>query len=159
DKYTIPEQVKLRYILVSSQGRSAAETRKLAEEARAKLVANENFAAVADAYSGDRRFRSNRGEIGPLPYGKLPAEIPQAPKTMKVGEVSPLIESPNGYYIATITLRTPEKTHPFDSVKAQIIAAEETKYAREQVDKKLGEFLDKQTEYYLDNIDAMRVDI
>src|SRR5262249_5485338 len=115
---------------------------------------------VAKNYSNDPAYRANQGEYGPMAYEELPREISPAARALKdKSQVSELIETPSGYYVVVLVNRTPSSVAPFEKVKGEIIMAEQKEFVRNMVDRKLGEFMDKDTQYYLDNIEGMRVDI
>lgn len=71
-------------------------------------------------------------EIGPLPFGTTPflPELLAVAKTLPIGQVSDIIETPHGFEIIQITQRTDEYQKPFEEVKEQIqkdLAAEQLK--------------------------------
>lgn len=138
-RYAIPEKVKFRHILVSFQGRTREETHRRAEEARAKLLAKESFLRTAREYSNDPTLRGNDGVIGPAPYSLLLPQLAAAARTSPLDAVSDLIESPEGYHIIIVLERRPGSVVPFEKAKKTIIEAEQAKFRKAAVDKKLAE--------------------
>jgi peptidyl-prolyl cis-trans isomerase SurA len=95
-------------ILVAYQGslrappgtwRKKEDARKLAETAAEKLRAGAEFAAVAGRFSDDVATSKQGGELGTFAPGMLPPEPDKAFSSLKVGEVSGVVESPFGFHI------------------------------------------------------------
>ncbi|HET9956536.1 MAG TPA: peptidylprolyl isomerase [Polyangiaceae bacterium] len=78
--------------------------RKRAEEARARLVAGEEFASVAaDLSSGPSALIG--GELGCLTksYGLGAEELMRAVETLKPREISNVVETPRGFHVLQVT--------------------------------------------------------
>ena len=138
-RYSIPEKVKFRHILVSFQGRTKEEARKRAEEARARLVAKEPFLRVAREYSNDPTLRGNDGVIGPAAYSILVPQLAEASRKSPIDAVSDVIESQDGYHIIIVLERKPASVVPFEKAKKALIEGEQAKFRKAAVDKKLAE--------------------
>ena len=159
-QYRFPDKVKFRHILVSFQGRTHEEALKRAQQARSKLLANEPFLRVAREYSNDPTLRGNDGVIGFAPYDKLLPQLAQAAKTSPLNEVSQPIESSEGYHLIIVLEREGAYTVPFAAVRKSLIDAEQTKYRKAEVDKKLAAIVNsKEITMYTDNIAALKTDI
>ncbi|MDD5759012.1 MAG: SurA N-terminal domain-containing protein [Desulfobulbaceae bacterium] len=78
--------------------KSAAEARQAAENARKQLAAGENFAAVASALS-DLPSKEDGGDIGVFEKQELAAHMKDAVLSLKPGETSDIIETPDSYQI------------------------------------------------------------
>jgi len=85
-----PEQIQLR--------------RTRAEEALRKLKQGADFNQVSATYS-DAPNALQGGELGWRPMGRLPAIFSQAVGGMKVGDVSAVLRSPNGFHIVKLVER------------------------------------------------------
>jgi len=160
ERYRIPERVTFRYVMVDSAGRTRAEARKRADEARAKLVAKEGFGAIVREYSNEPSARANGGEWGPLGYPDAPAPIRDVLPKLKPGEVSDVIEVGDTFHIVALQERYRAKVVPFDEVKKDLIENEQVKYRRVVLDKMLGEITaSKDVTIYTDNIAKLRVEV
>jgi len=69
-----------------------------AEKALAELKAGTDFAQVSAAYS-DAQNALQGGSMGWRSDAKLPELFVDAVKNLKVGEITPILHSPNGYHI------------------------------------------------------------
>ncbi|MFB3920767.1 MAG: peptidylprolyl isomerase [Terriglobia bacterium] len=67
----------------------------------ARVRSGEDFAAVAQAYSEDARTAAGGGDMGFLPASALASNAPlrQAVTSLRVGDVSPIMRSGDGYHI------------------------------------------------------------
>jgi peptidyl-prolyl cis-trans isomerase C len=159
DHFKIEERVKLQHIMVDRQGRTKEEALKRIDEARNRLLAHENFYAVAREYSNDPAYRQTQGDVGPATYSELPPELAAVARKLKPGEVSDVIDAFDGLHVIVLTERRPSAVIPFEKVKANLIKAEETKYKRGVLDRKLGEITqNKDVVIYTDNIAALKTE-
>jgi peptidyl-prolyl cis-trans isomerase C len=159
-RFTDPERVQFKHILVSFQGRSQEEARRLAEEARQKLVAGEGFSRIAREYSNDPTLRNNDGVIGPVPYRNLVQELAQGTRTAEIGKPSGLIKSSEGYHVVVVQERLPSAQIPFEKAKKDLIEADEVKYRRGIMEKKLAEITtSKEITLYTDEIASLKTEV
>jgi peptidyl-prolyl cis-trans isomerase SurA len=87
--------------------RTRAEARKRAEEARARLVAGEEFHALLEEYGEEPVYRQSHGIAAVFSEssapedveGMLPGIFAWQVLRMKPGEVSPVIETPFGFHV------------------------------------------------------------
>src|SRR5579885_622520 len=96
DRFSDPEQVRLRHIVVSlpadaDEARRAA-ARKKAEDLLARIRAGADFAAVAKQASDDAASAAKGGELGLVARGRLPAAVEDAAFALEPGKVSDVIE-------------------------------------------------------------------
>jgi parvulin-like peptidyl-prolyl isomerase len=159
-RYAIPEKVRFRHILVSFQGRTREETRRRAEEARAKLLAKEPFLRTAREYSNDPTLRGNDGVIGPAPYSILMPQLAEAAKKAPLDAVSDLIESSEGYHIIIVLDRRSGSVVAFEKAKKTLIEAEQAKFRKAAVDKKLAEITHStDITLYTDDIAKLKTEV
>ena len=96
------EEYSLLHILVTVPEAAAPEAIKArrlkAEEALAKLRKGADFNQVSSTYS-DAPNALQGGDLGWRPAGRLPSIFIQAATSMKIGELSALLRSPNGFHI------------------------------------------------------------
>ncbi len=74
----------------------AASDREKAETIRKQIVSGASFFDLARANSQDANSAKNGGFLGDLPVDQLPASWTQAALQLQPGELSPVIETPNG---------------------------------------------------------------
>lgn len=112
------EQVHARHILVNSSAVALA----LLEQIRGGA----DFGQLAQQASLDTTTRSNGGDLGWFPRGKLVAkELEDAAFALQPGQVSEVIQSALGYHIVQTLERDPaRKLEGNDLVDAQRLAAE-----------------------------------
>ncbi|MCW5623622.1 MAG: peptidylprolyl isomerase [Burkholderiales bacterium] len=96
------DEFNLLHILVTVPEAGSPEQLKArrarAEEALAKLKGGADFTQVSASYS-DAPNALQGGELGWRAPGRLPTIFVQAVATMKPGDLSPILRSPNGFHI------------------------------------------------------------
>ena len=99
------DEYSLAHILVSVPEQATPEELRLrrtrAETALAQLKSGADFRQVAASFS-DAPDALQGGEMGWRPAGRLPSIFLEALRTMKVGEVSPILRSPAGFHIVKL---------------------------------------------------------
>lgn len=101
-KFSRPQQIKLSMITLR-KNRSADETaaREEAVRLRGRLLAGENFATLAKEFSHDPKA-VNGGDWGWITPQDLRAELRQGLDTLKVGDISDILETPDAFYVARV---------------------------------------------------------
>lgn len=101
-KFSRPQQIKLSMITLRKD-RSADETvaREEAVRLRGRLLAGENFATLAKEFSHDPKA-VNGGDWGWITPQDLRAELRQGLDTLKVGDISDILETPDAFYVARV---------------------------------------------------------
>lgn len=111
-------RVKFRHILV--------DTRAQAEAARARVLAGEEFGALARELSKDNATRGAGGLLASIPYGGeapnsgLDKDFVEQVRNWKVGEVTDPLRSQRGWNIALVEEKVDPGTKPLEEVRAQI---------------------------------------
>jgi peptidyl-prolyl cis-trans isomerase C len=124
EEYVLPERVRLRQILVSD-----AET---AARARRRIEDGEDFASVARNVSeGPNAERG--GDQGELAREDLPRSYAEAVFALDAGEVSPVLESPDGFRLFQVVERLPRRILPVETVAGEI----EEELRRQERDRRL----------------------
>src|SRR5271170_7994515 len=83
DKYRAPEEVKASHILFETRKSAPEAALARAKEARAKLLAGADFAALAKEISDDPSARVNDGELGWFGEAKLDSGFAKAAFALK----------------------------------------------------------------------------
>jgi peptidyl-prolyl cis-trans isomerase C len=125
NSFKVPESVHALLILLPATEQAAPaereEAKRLAEEARTKAAAGEDFGALARQYSQDPSAQRG-GDIGFVPRGVMFPNAEQVAFGLKVGEVSSVIETPKGYTVFKVVDRKPESIPTFDEIKQGLMA-------------------------------------
>jgi peptidyl-prolyl cis-trans isomerase SurA len=101
---TVVLQQEVRHILIRASALLPDEQlRSRLERIRDRIVAGEDFGAVARLQSEDTNTRALGGNLGWLTPGELPGEFEQALDPLSVNEVSPVFQTAAGWHIAQIT--------------------------------------------------------
>ncbi|MBP6440251.1 MAG: peptidylprolyl isomerase [Caldilineaceae bacterium] len=85
--------------------RDDAATLALANELRARILAGEDFAALAAEYSDDVGSGQNGGDLGWFGRGMMVAPFEEAAFSLPVGEVSEPVKTDFGYHLIEVTER------------------------------------------------------
>jgi len=138
EQYTEPEEYTLQAVYISSEGKIEEEIQGKKEEIQGKLDAGEDFNTVASEYSEGPEKESN-GDLGSFKRGELAKSLEQAVEGLKAGELTPWIETPNGWYILKLKDRKESHLKEFDECRKGI----EEKLFGERNQEKLQEYLQK----------------
>lgn len=109
-----PTEVRISEIVLKVQGSGSVGDRAAALQ-RANTVLAElrapgsNFAAVARAQSDDAVVARQGGDRGFVRFDDMPPPLATAAENLQVGQVSEIIEGPDGYHIISVTeVRAPD---------------------------------------------------
>lgn len=97
--------IKLRQVLIRTEGRSEEEAKQKVEEAKEKIESGEDFADVARALS-DAPDAGEGGLIGTVAEKDLSSEIFDAVFSLDVGEISGIVKTPAGLHIFKVEDKT-----------------------------------------------------
>ena len=120
--YVRPEQVALREIEVSTQGKSPDELpalKKKAETALKRVQDGEDFGEIAKRYS-DSSTKDQGGFLGVYKRGELAKELEDKVFNMKRNELTEVLETKQGYLILQVVERYEEGQQPLDKVRNEI---------------------------------------
>jgi hypothetical protein len=137
-KYQKPEEVRISDIAVAIKDRGEDAALARAREARQRLVAGADFAAVAREYSDDATTREKGGA---LPFVTAKALAPDYARSVfaltKVGEISEPIKAPSAYHVVRLEERRPSRVQPFEDVQDAIMSDLRQRYVKEQRDARI----------------------
>lgn len=125
-KYQGNEQRQASHILIGFNGNATAEEKAAAKEKAESILkqvkANpKNFEKLAIEFSQDTGSAAKGGDLGSFGRGAMVKPFENAAFSMKVGDISDLVESEFGYHIIKLTGITGESSD-FDSMKLKIKA-------------------------------------
>ena len=138
DSYRQPERVKVRHILIKTQGKPKEEAPKLrakAEDLLKQLQHGGNFAELAKANSEDPGSAVKGGELGDIVRGQTVPNFEKAAFSLKPGELSGIVETEYGYHILQVESKQEAHTQNFDEVKPQLLAEAQKQAAAENLRK------------------------
>lgn len=121
--YTIPAQVKLRMIVLRDEGADlpdAGNKKGMAEEIRAKIKEGADFEQMAVMYSEDPSTQELGGDWGWIERGTLNEQLAKVAFSMGKGDVSPVLQMANSYYILFIEDRENARVKPMSEVREEI---------------------------------------
>ena len=131
-KYSTPEQLQASHILFETRTRSPAEARKLADDARARVVAGADFNALAREISEDRSAKTNSGRLDWFQRSEMdPAFADAAFALAKPGDLSMPVLSSFGWHVVRLDARRPAVERSYDEVRDSILAELKQKYVND----------------------------
>lgn len=128
-----PVEFRASHILIGVEPAATRDERekkfKLATDLLVKIKAGEDFVKLAMRYSTDEGSAPVGGDIGSFHKGMAEESFEKAVLSLKVGEVSDVVETLYGYHIIKLTDVKPETQLGFDDVKKDIKGKLEKKRA------------------------------
>jgi peptidyl-prolyl cis-trans isomerase SurA len=125
-EFTTPAEVTLREILIAvpttDRGVNVAqddEARARAEELRKRLLAGEPFPRLAGEFSSSAS-KANGGLIGPFQLDDLAPSLQKALGAMKVGDITEVLSTTQGYQILKLESRSDTKVRTLDEARAAV---------------------------------------
>jgi peptidyl-prolyl cis-trans isomerase NIMA-interacting 1 len=103
-----PTRIGARHVLIQYMGAKSApssivRTREqayaVAREVWKRAKGGEDFARLAVEYSDEPNAGSRGGSLGVFGHGQMVQQFEDAAFALKVGEISPIVETPFGYHI------------------------------------------------------------
>lgn len=118
--YQLGDQVKLRMITINQPpGATKGTAAKIAGEVLAKIKDGASFGEMASVYS-DGSARANQGDRGWVERSFLKKELSDVAFNLKAGQVSDVVEQPEGAYILLVEEARISYTRPLDEVRDEI---------------------------------------
>jgi peptidyl-prolyl cis-trans isomerase C len=126
DKFTVPESVHVRHILIAKAAgdddKTVAEKKSKVENLRKQLLAGADFAEVAKNNS-DCPSKSNGGDLGIFSRGEMVKPFENAAFTQEKNAIGPVVETNYGYHIIQVLEHLSSKTMSLDETTKAKIAA------------------------------------
>jgi foldase protein PrsA len=139
--YGTPEQVKASHILLA--------TKAEADAVLAELKKGADFATLASQKSTDPGSKDNGGDLGFFGKGVMNPQFETAAFALKKGEMSGVVQSPNGFHIILKTDIKPAVVPTFESVKDLV----KTSYIDSQVQTMAADWMAKaKTDQHFTNL-------
>jgi len=120
--YSIPEQVKLRMIVLreANDDITGANKRQTAEEIRQKILTGAEFERMAQMYSEDEATSDMGGDWGWIESNMLNEELTKVAFSLKAGETSKVLQIGDSYYILFVEARKNASVKPMAEVREEI---------------------------------------
>jgi parvulin-like peptidyl-prolyl isomerase len=120
------------------------ETKKLLESIRQRILAKENFEDLAREFSKDSLTAGKGGEVGFIKYNdaNYGQELFQAAFSLKIGQLSQVIETKKGFHIIQVENRREIQQDSIENQKETLIRSF-YKEKRNELNKTFKEFLEK----------------
>ena len=112
-------QPTVKHILITVDGRTEAEAKKLVEEVAAKIKAGTSFADAATQYSEDPASKAKGGEIAVYQKGVFGDAFDQTVASLKAGQVSAPVKTDYGYHLIE-TASTAVQVPSLETEKARL---------------------------------------
>lgn len=138
DSYRLPERVKVRHILIKTQGKPKEDAQKLkvkAEDLLKQLQHGADFAELAKKNSEDPGSAEKGGELGWVVRGQMVPNFEKTTFSLKPGEMSGVVETEYGYHIIQVEDKQEARTQSFEDVKGQILLDMKKQIAAETLKK------------------------
>jgi parvulin-like peptidyl-prolyl isomerase len=120
------ERLKLAQILIAippnASPKQIADAQKKSDMVRTRAAKGDDFNSLARTYSDDDS-KSNGGELGWFEPSDVMDQILAGVKTLKPGQISPVIRSSHGFHIVKLEDHEVPGVRPLSEVKAQIRGA------------------------------------
>jgi len=143
DEFKTPEMVRARHILVKV-GKSASQevkskSKEKIEEILKRIKSGEDFAKVASEVSDDTGSKEKGGDLGFFRRGMMVSEFEKAAFSLKLGEVSDIVETQFGFHIIKVEEKKESVLEPYEKVKEKV----KEKVFNDQRKSKVEEFIEK----------------
>lgn len=133
EKYRSPEQVQVTHILIEVPKHKREEALRIAQEARAKIVAGADMNALAKEISEDPSAQQNGGRLDWRTREQLDTQFARAAFALaKSGDLSQPVLSKYGYHVIRLDDKRAGTQRSFESVKGAIIAEMRKAYVEQQ---------------------------
>jgi peptidyl-prolyl cis-trans isomerase SurA len=123
DAFNEPAQVRLRMIVLPGSGEGGRDAaRQAAEDVRLRALAGEDFGLLARELSRGRKADRN-GDWGWIEPALLRREIAEAVAALDPGEIGPVIETDQAFYVVKLEGRRAARTVSFEDAQAELESA------------------------------------
>ncbi len=125
DQYRTPERVKVRHILLMTQGKPKEEVDKMkakADDLLKQIKGGADFADLAKKNSEDPGSKGNGGDLGWVVRGQTVKNFENTAFSLKPGEISPVISTEYGFHILQGEEKQDAHLQSFDEVKLPMMA-------------------------------------
>jgi peptidyl-prolyl cis-trans isomerase D len=126
ESFRVPERVKVRHILLKTDGKPASEEPQIkakAEDLLKQIRGGADFAALAKKNSDDTGSAANGGELPNfVTRGQTVPEFEKAAFSLKPGQTSDLVKTQYGYHIIQVLQHEDAHLRTYDEAKVELAA-------------------------------------
>ncbi len=152
-RFGAPEERRASHILIATEGKDKAEARKQADAILAQVRAKpDDFARLAKEQSKDPGSAAQGGDLGFFGKGMMVKPFEEAVFSMKVGDISEVVESDFGFHVIRLTEIRPAQVKPLAAVRAEII----TDLRTQQAQKRFAEAADQFTNLVYEQAESLQ---
>lgn len=140
DSFRTPERVRVRHILIKTQGKPKADEPILRAKAEAllkQLKGGADFAELAKKNSDDTSSAVKGGEVGWVTRGQMVPNFEKAAFSLKPGELSGIVETEYGYHIVQGEEKQEAHTQTFEEARPQLLLEAKKQVAAEMLRKNI----------------------
>jgi len=124
DSFRTPERIKVRHILLKTDGKPASEDAKIkakAEDLLKQIRGGADFAELAKKNSEDTASAVNGGAMPDwVTRGQTVPEFEKAAFSLKPGQTSDLVKTQYGYHIIQVLQHEDARLRPFEEAKGEL---------------------------------------
>ena len=123
DSFRTPERVRIRHILIKTQGKPKEQAPILkarAEDLLKQIKAGADFGELAKKNSEDPGSASKGGELGFVTHGQMVPNFEKSAFALKQGETSGVVETEYGYHILQSEEKQEPHTESFEEARPQL---------------------------------------
>ena len=124
DRLTLPEQVRVRHILLAWKPLGKQDDRAFIREQMTPILerarAGEDFAALAREFSDDYATKQVGGDTGFFHRGEMAPQFEAVAFSLQPGEISEPVETPFGVHIIKLEERQESELLPYDDIRDQL---------------------------------------
>jgi peptidyl-prolyl cis-trans isomerase D len=146
DSFRTPERVRIRHILVKTQGKPKEEWPKLkakAEDLLKQIKAGGDFGELAKKNSVVPGSAEKGGELGFVTHGQMVANFEKSAFSLKPGETSGVVETEYGYHILQAEEKQDAHTESFEEARPQLYAEAQRQQATDALSRAMDSARDK----------------
>jgi peptidyl-prolyl cis-trans isomerase C len=120
-RFKVPANYRLWHTLVRFDATSKTQARIKAEKIREEVVKGGDIQKIAKEFSDDPTASRSGGVNVAVPIASVNPPIAKAIEKLKTGDVAPVIEVADGFFVVKIVEILPERTPKFDEIKPDLI--------------------------------------
>jgi peptidyl-prolyl cis-trans isomerase C len=134
-RFAVPDQASATHVLFDVKKRGADEAKRLAQEARAKILAGSDIGKLAYEQSDDPSAKRNNGSLGWFAKKDMDPAFADAAFALKnPGDVSEPVLSEFGWHVIRLDGKRPASVKPYDEVRETIVAELRKRYVDDRRD-------------------------
>jgi peptidyl-prolyl cis-trans isomerase C len=157
--YTGPVVLELTHILVTDRGRTDADAKARAEEARRLAIEEKrDFDALVTEYMDPKPDGSrSSGKLNKVVRGVMVPEFDKAAFGLATpGQISDVVKTRYGYHVIRLDQRTEPKPQPFEMVKSKIVEELRADYLAQQKNTLVAELRSMKIDAIPERVAALR---